>query len=82
MFSSLTEVRERVTRWAPDPATLRMINVRIILRTGVNLLEPKLAHERDRDAIAKVVLVLRDLGYDVVSNVSVPTAPSTHSEEP
>jgi hypothetical protein len=64
-MKSLIEVRQALDKLLQNEATLRTVAARIILRTGINILEPKPQHIRDSAAINKVCDNLKAMGLDI-----------------
>lgn len=64
-MKTLSEVRQALGRHLGNEATLQTIGARIILRTGINLLDPKPQHQQDAAAINKVCETLKAMGYDI-----------------
>jgi len=61
--SSLTDLANRVERHLNNPASFKAISTRVLLRTGVNMREPKPAQNQDTGLVAKVAAVLAEMGY-------------------
>jgi hypothetical protein len=66
-MQTIRQVRDRLQTVVKDEASLRMINSRLILRTGVSLLEPRPTQESDGASVAKVTTALREMGFDFSS---------------
>ena len=49
----------------PDEGMLSLLNARIILRTGVNLVAPKSSHVHDPASVSKVLVALREMGFEL-----------------
>jgi hypothetical protein len=64
-MKSLIEVRQKLEKHLNNEGTLRTIAARIILKTGINILEPKPQHLNDNAAIKKVCENLKAMGLDV-----------------
>ncbi len=64
-MKSLIEVRQALEDHLKNETTLRTIAARLILRTGVNLLEPAPHHLTDKAMIKKVCENLKAMGFDI-----------------
>lgn len=64
-MKSLIEVRQKLENHLKNEATLRTIAARIILKTGINLLEPKATQLNDKATIKKVCDTLKAMGLDI-----------------
>lgn len=64
-LQNLEEVRAALLAKLPDEGTLSLLNARIILRTGVNLVTPKASHMQDPAGVAKVLAALREMGFEL-----------------
>ncbi len=62
---TMDEVRAALVQHLGDEARLVLLNSRIILRTGINLVEPRPAHRTDPVAIARVLSALREMGFEL-----------------
>jgi hypothetical protein len=64
-MTSLEQVRSALVAKLGSEDRLTLLNVRIILRTGVNLsvIDPR--HANDPSRISKVLGALREMGFDV-----------------
>jgi hypothetical protein len=62
-MNSLGEIRKVLSAALANPAMFSLVNTRLILRTGVDLSDIKVADDRNPAAIAKVVTALKALGY-------------------
>jgi hypothetical protein len=60
---NLGEVRAALLSKLGDESKLSILNARIILRTGVNLMQPKLSQINDPQGVSKVLSALRELGF-------------------
>jgi len=56
-------IREQLQSFVKDSASLLIVNARVILRTVVDVLEPKKDQEEDTRLVDKVSAALRDMGY-------------------
>lgn len=61
----LDGVRNSLIATLKHEGKLSMVNARVILRTGVNLLHPKPSQLRDPSDLAKVLAALREMGFDL-----------------
>jgi hypothetical protein len=61
----LESVRNSLIAALNHEGKLSMVNARVILRTGVNLLSPKPGQVRDPGDVAKVLAALREMGFDL-----------------
>lgn len=61
--SSLTDLAGRLERHLANPASFGAVITRVLLRTGVNLREPKPTQVHDSALVAKVAAALADMGY-------------------
>jgi hypothetical protein len=64
-LQNLDEVRAALLARLPYEGTLPLLNVRIILRTGVNLMAPKASHVNDPAGVSKVLAALREMGFEL-----------------
>jgi hypothetical protein len=64
-MTSLEQVRSALVAKLGSEDKLALLNVRLILRTGVNLsmIDPR--HANDAGRILKVLGALREMGFDV-----------------
>jgi hypothetical protein len=63
--NDLDGVRSSLIAALKHEGKLSMVNARVILRTGVNLLAPKPAQLKDPQDLAKVLAALREMGFDL-----------------
>lgn len=63
--SSLTDLGSRLEQHLGDPASAGPVVTRLLLRTGVNLLDPKPEQNTDRALVRQVTAVLAEMGYQV-----------------
>lgn len=63
VVSSLTELAGRLERKLNNPASYRSIVTRVLLRTGVNIREPKSDQNGDPALVSKVTGILTEMGY-------------------
>jgi hypothetical protein len=61
--SSLTDLADRLERHLNNPASFKAISTRVLLRTAVNLREPKPAQNQDTELVKKVAGALAEMGY-------------------
>jgi hypothetical protein len=61
--AGLTELAGRLEQQLNNPASFRAIVTRVLLRTGVNIREPKPDQNGDRALVAKATSVLTEMGY-------------------
>ena len=61
--SSLTDLADRLERQLNNPASVRAVSTRVLLRTGVNMREPKPAQNQDAELVKKVAGALAEMGY-------------------
>ena len=61
--SGLADLAGRLERQLQNPASYRAIVTRVLLRTGVNIREPKPGQNEDRALVDKVAAVLAEMGY-------------------
>ena len=61
--AGLTELAGRLEQQLSNQASYRSIVTRILLRTGVNIREPKSDQNGDPALVAKVTGVLGEMGY-------------------
>lgn len=61
---NLDEVRAALVARLADEGKLSLLNARLILRTGVNLMQPKPAQIHDSARVSKVLLALHEMGFD------------------
>lgn len=64
-MKSLSLVRERLKNMIPDSADFKLLDTRIMLRTGVSLLYFKDRQNEDEKLIGNVLTTLEELGYRV-----------------
>jgi len=62
-ISSMTDLGNRLERELNNPASFRAVVTRVLLRTGVNLREPKPAQIQDTVLVNKVAAALAEMGY-------------------
>lgn len=62
---TIDEVRAALVQRLGDEVKLVLLNSRVILRTGVNLVEPRPAHRTDPAAVERVLGALREMGFDL-----------------
>jgi hypothetical protein len=63
--NDLDGVRDSLIATLQHEGKLSMVNARVILRTGVNLMQPKPSQLRDPKELAKVLAALREMGFDI-----------------
>jgi len=64
-LQNLDEVRAALLVQLRDEGKLSLLNARLILRTGVNLMQPKPSQVNDPVGVSKVLLALRDMGFEL-----------------
>jgi hypothetical protein len=64
-MKSLSLLRERLKIMIPDSADFKLLDTRIMLRTGVSLLYFKDRQNEDENLIGNVLKTLEELGYRV-----------------
>lgn len=64
-MSSLQSLHLKLKATLKDEASLRMVNSRLILRTGINLIDPAPAQTADPHSVERVLGALRDMGFDI-----------------
>lgn len=62
-MSSLSDLAGRLEQQVGNPASFRAVVTRVLLRTGVNVREPKPGQDQDQALIAKAVAALAEMGY-------------------
>jgi len=62
-LSSLTDLANHLERQLNNPASYRAIVTRVLLRTGVNMREPKPTQNQDSAMVSKVAGTLAEMGY-------------------
>ena len=62
-MSNLDEVRIALSFVIPDEARFNLVNSRLILRTGVNLRQPRPGQNTDAGVVSKVRSALSDMGF-------------------
>jgi hypothetical protein len=62
---SLTDLASRLERQLGGPASLGAVSTRLLLRTGVNLRQPKPEQINDRAVVAKLGDALAEMGYQL-----------------
>ena len=60
---SLDEVLADLVRETGSEMAIVPVVTRLVLRTGVNLKQPRTDQRYNKDAIGKVIAVLNDMGY-------------------
>ncbi len=63
MMKSLEDIKREVRGLTGDDVRFSLVNVRVMLRTGVNLKAIKETQNVDTRAVRQVVSALADLGY-------------------
>lgn len=61
--SSIKDLASMLEKKAGNPASFGAISTRLLLRTGVNLREPRPDQVADRAVVEKVRAALADMGY-------------------
>lgn len=62
---NLADVRAALKSKLSDESKLSMLNARVILRTGVNLMQPKPSQMHDPKGVSQVLMVLREMGFEL-----------------
>lgn len=64
-MQNLDEVRAALVARLRDEGKLSLLNARVILRTGVNFMQPKSTQIHDSVGVSKVLAALREMGFDL-----------------
>jgi hypothetical protein len=64
-LTSIRELGSRLENTLNNPASYRAVCTRLLLRTGVNVREPRPEQDRDSALVAKVHKELADMGYQL-----------------
>ena len=62
-MSSLSDLAGRLEQQVGNPASYRAVLTRVLLRTGVNVREPKPGQNDDQALVAKAAAALTEMGY-------------------
>ena len=62
-MNTLKDVRDQMVKIVGRPEMLGFVNARLVLRTGITLNDPN--QKVTADELARVVSVLKDMGYAV-----------------
>lgn len=62
---SLDQVRAALLAQLSDEGKLSLLNARLILRTGINLIQPKPNQVHDAAGVSKVLFALREMGFEL-----------------
>lgn len=64
-MQTLDEIRRALRARTGSEDVPKLLNTRVFLRTGVNLMDAKQARDRSPMMVAKVVGALNDFGYSL-----------------
>jgi len=69
---SLEQVRQTLSAMLNNQILFSLVNTRIILRTGVDLVAIKAEEDRNPESVAKVLAALKAMGYGLPPNGALP----------
>ena len=67
-MQSLEQVRKTLSAMLNNQILFSLVNTRVILRTGVDLVAIKEQEDRDPESVARVLAALKAMGYALPPN--------------
>ena len=64
-YTNLHELRDALHRSIPDPDKRRLVGIRLMLRTGININEPSPRHVDSPVSVSRVLEVIEALGLEL-----------------